>query len=155
MNLADRIVHMERGRIESNVVVAERLFVREWLRQSPAFAAILPEEQEKIADEILLEYAVTLAPEIEATAPGVCTVHFSSLKNYRAEIERVVRQLAELHLRAQVGLAATPDLSFLAACLAQPILQIDDPQNFLAPLPLETLLHLVPAEKTCHRSVVS
>jgi len=29
MNLADRIVHMERGRIESNVVVAERLFVRE------------------------------------------------------------------------------------------------------------------------------
>ena len=33
MNLADRIVHMERGRIESNVVVAERLFVREGLRQ--------------------------------------------------------------------------------------------------------------------------
>jgi putative ABC transport system ATP-binding protein len=54
MNLADRIVHMERGRIESNVVVAERLFVREGLRQSPAFAAILPEEQQKIADEILI-----------------------------------------------------------------------------------------------------
>ena len=42
MNLADRIVHMERGRIESNVVVAERLFVRAGLRQSPAFAAVLP-----------------------------------------------------------------------------------------------------------------
>ena len=54
MNLADRIVHMERGRIESNVVVAERLFVREGLRQSPAFAAILPEEQEKIADALLV-----------------------------------------------------------------------------------------------------
>jgi putative ABC transport system ATP-binding protein len=54
MNLADRIVHMERGRIESNVVVAERLFVREGLRQSPAFAAILPEEQEKIADQVLV-----------------------------------------------------------------------------------------------------
>jgi putative ABC transport system ATP-binding protein len=54
MNLADRIVHMERGRIESNVVVAERLFVREALRQSPAFAAILPEEQEKIADSVLI-----------------------------------------------------------------------------------------------------
>ena len=54
MNLADRIVHMERGRIESNVVVAERLFVREGLRQSPAFAAILPEEQEKIADAVLI-----------------------------------------------------------------------------------------------------
>lgn len=54
MNLADRIVHMERGRIESNVVVAERLFVREGLRQCPAFAAVLPEEQEKIADELLI-----------------------------------------------------------------------------------------------------
>ncbi len=54
MNLADRIVHMERGRIESNVVVAERLFVREGLRRSPAFAAILSEEQQKIADEMLI-----------------------------------------------------------------------------------------------------
>ena len=54
MNLADRIVHMERGRIEANVVVAERLFVREGLRRSPAFAAILPEEQQKIADELLI-----------------------------------------------------------------------------------------------------
>ena len=54
MNLADRIVNMDRGRIESNVVVAERLFVREGLRQSPVFAAILPEEQQKIADQILV-----------------------------------------------------------------------------------------------------
>lgn len=54
MNLADRIVNMDRGRIESNVVVAERLFVREGLRQSPVFAAILPEEQQNIADEILI-----------------------------------------------------------------------------------------------------
>ncbi|HEX4607027.1 MAG TPA: ATP-binding cassette domain-containing protein [Urbifossiella sp.] len=54
MNLADRIVHMERGRIESNVVVAERLFVREGLRRSPVFAAILPDEQQKIADQLLV-----------------------------------------------------------------------------------------------------
>jgi putative ABC transport system ATP-binding protein len=54
MNLADRIVHMERGRIEANVVVAERLFVRDGLRQCPAFAAVLPEEQQKIADELLV-----------------------------------------------------------------------------------------------------
>ncbi len=54
MNLADRIVHMERGRIESNVVVAERLFVRDGLRQSPPFAALLPDEQQKIADELLV-----------------------------------------------------------------------------------------------------
>jgi protein ImuB len=98
--------------------------------------------QEKIAGEILLGYASTLAPEIEATAPGVCTVHFTSTKNCRANVESVVRQLAELELSARAGLAATPDLSFLAACLAQPVLQIDDPEDFLAPLPIETLRYL-------------
>lgn len=99
-------------------------------------------EQEKIAGEILLHHASTLAPEMEATAPGVCTVHFTSTKNCRENVERVVRQLAQLQLTAQVGLAATPDLSFLAACLARPVLQIDDVQDFLAPLPIETLRNL-------------
>jgi hypothetical protein len=98
--------------------------------------------QEKIAGEILLHHAATLAPEIETTAPGVCTVRFTASKNCRENIERVVRQLARLQLRAQAGLAATPDLSFLAAGLARPVLQIDDPQKFLAPLPIETLRHL-------------
>jgi nucleotidyltransferase/DNA polymerase involved in DNA repair len=100
-------------------------------------------EQEKIAGEILLHHATTLSPEIEATAPGVCTVRFTSRKNCRENLERVVRQLAKLHLTAQAGLAATPDLSFLAACLARPILEIDDPEKFLAPLPIETLERLV------------
>ena len=108
--------------------------------------------QEKIAGEILLHHAATLALEMEATAPGVSTVHFTSTKNYLTNIERVVRQLAALQLTARVGIAATPDLSFLAAYLAQPILQIDDPRKFLAPLPIETLQHLLPPEKTCHRS---
>lgn len=99
--------------------------------------------QEKIAGEILLHHAAMLAPEIEATAPGVCTVHFTSLKNYRENTERVVRQLALLHLTAQVGLATTPDLSFLAACLARPVLQIDDLPEFLGRLPIETLLPLL------------
>jgi hypothetical protein len=98
--------------------------------------------QEKIAGEILLHHAATLAPEIETTAPGVCTVRFTASKNCRENIERVVRQLAQLQLSAQAGLAATPDLSFLAASLARPVLQIDDPQKFLAPLPIETLRHL-------------
>ncbi|HSU86178.1 MAG TPA: hypothetical protein VLI42_05555 [Chthoniobacterales bacterium] len=98
--------------------------------------------QEKIAGDILLGYASTLAPEIEATAPGICTVHFTSTKNCRTNVETVVRQLAEMQLSAQAGLAPTPDLSFLAACLAQPVLQIDDPEDFLAPLPIETLRYL-------------
>jgi putative ABC transport system ATP-binding protein len=77
MNLADRIVHMERGRIESNVVVAERLFVREGLRQSPAFAAILPEEQEKIADAVLIGVHPNDAarPDQLAARPGRVEVY--------------------------------------------------------------------------------
>ncbi len=98
--------------------------------------------QEKIAGEILLHHAATLAPEIEATAPGVCTVRFTSRKKCRENLECVVRQLAQLQLQAQAGLAATPDLSFLAACLGRPVLQIDHAQSFLGPLPIETLLHL-------------
>jgi putative ABC transport system ATP-binding protein len=72
MNLADRIVHMERGRIEANVVVAERLFVREGLRQCPAFAAILPEEQQKVADELLIGIHpdLPLRPGHVAASPG-------------------------------------------------------------------------------------
>ncbi len=99
--------------------------------------------QEKIAGEILLHHAATLAPEIEATAPGICTVRFTSRRNCRENLERVVRQLAELHLAAQAGLAATPDLSFLAACLARPVLEIEHPEKFLTPLPIETLEQLV------------
>ena len=99
--------------------------------------------QEKIAGEILLHHAATLSPEIEATAPGVCTVRFTTRRNCRENLERVVGQLAELHLTAQAGLAATPDLSFLAACLGRPVLAINDPAKFLAPLPIETLERLV------------
>ncbi len=72
MNLADRIVHMERGRIASNVVVAERIFVRDGLRQCPAFAAILSEEQQKIADEVLIGVHPDLPvrPDQVAARPG-------------------------------------------------------------------------------------
>ena len=98
--------------------------------------------QENIVDEILLHHAATLAPEIEATAPGICTVRFISRKNCRENVERVVRQLAQLQLQVQAGLAPTPDLSFLVACLARPVLQIDHAESFLGPLPIETLCHL-------------
>jgi len=99
-------------------------------------------EQEKIVGEILLHHAASLAPDIEATASGVCTVHFTSKKKCRENVERVVRQLAQLQLTAQAGIAATPDLSFLAACLARPVLQVDEAEDFLAPLPIETLQRL-------------
>jgi putative ABC transport system ATP-binding protein len=75
MNMADRIVHMRRGRIESNVVVAERLFVREGLRRSPVFAAILPDEQQKIADELLVGVHPDLPVRADQLAGGRVEVY--------------------------------------------------------------------------------
>ena len=66
MNRADRIVHMERGKIVSNVVVAERLFVAEGLRRCAFFAAILPEQQQAIADGV----CIGLHPDLAVRGPA-------------------------------------------------------------------------------------
>ena len=95
--------------------------------------------QEKLLTELLLHFCYTLAPYIEATAPGVCTVQFTDTKHLTREVERVLTQLEHSGISAQAGIAPTPDASFLAAHLANPVLQIDDTKDFLAPLPIETL----------------
>ena len=95
--------------------------------------------QEKALTEMLLHFCYTLAPYIEATAPGVCTVQFTDAKHVRCAVERVIDQLQHSAISARAGIALTPDASFLAAHLAEPILQIDSTQDFLAPLPIETL----------------
>lgn len=96
--------------------------------------------QEKSLDELLLQFAFTLAPYVEATAPGVCTIQFTETKNARRNTEHVVAELRDLGLAAQAGLAPTPDASLLAAHLANPVLEVEQTTDFLAPLPLETLL---------------
>lgn len=95
--------------------------------------------QEKVLGDLLLHFGYTLAPYVEATAPGVCTVQFTDQRNRLAKAERVVAQLRESGITAQAGIAPTPDASLLAAHLAKPVLQIDDAKDFLAPLPIETL----------------
>ena len=80
MNEADRIVEMGQGRIRSNVVVAERLFIYNGLRKCPAFAALLPETLYDLADKVSIKLhpSISLGPErlaragsnVEAFAPG-------------------------------------------------------------------------------------
>jgi impB/mucB/samB family protein len=96
-------------------------------------------KQEKSIQEILLHYAFTLSPFVEATAAGICTVQFTDHRHLKAKVVRVIEQLAECEIWAQAGIAATPDTSFLAAHLARPVLQIENVKEFLAPLPIETL----------------
>lgn len=95
--------------------------------------------QEKLLDEILLQHAFTLAPYVEATAPGICTVEFTDNRGLTNKVSRVIERLAETEIIAQAGIAGAADTSLLAAHLAKPVLQIDDAKQFLAPLPIETL----------------
>jgi nucleotidyltransferase/DNA polymerase involved in DNA repair len=95
--------------------------------------------QEKSVQEILLHYAFTLSPFVEATAVGICTVQFTGHRHLKAKVVRVMEQLAECEIWAQAGIAATPDTSLLAAHLARPVLQIENLKEFLASLPIEVL----------------
>jgi hypothetical protein len=97
------------------------------------------ETQEKLLDEILLQHAFMLAPYVEATAPGICTVEFTDNRNLTDKVLRVLERLTEAEVSAQAGIASAPDTSLLAAHLAKPVLQIDDTKKFLGPLPIETL----------------
>ena len=96
--------------------------------------------QEKLLQEILLQFSTTLAPYVEATAAGISTIQFTDAKNLTQKVTRVIEQLADAEITAQAGIAPTPAASFLAAHLARPVLQINDVDSFLAALPLETLL---------------
>jgi putative ABC transport system ATP-binding protein len=71
MNRADRIVHMERGKIVSNVVVAERLFISEGIRKCVYFAAVLPEQQQAIADDL----CIGLHPDLPVQPHHVESAH--------------------------------------------------------------------------------
>ena len=95
--------------------------------------------QEKSIQEMLLHFAFTLSPFVEATAPGVCALQFTDHRDLTAKVSRVIAQLAECEITAQAGIAPTPDTSLLIAHLARPVLEINDPKEFLAPLPIETL----------------
>src|SRR5437588_12170177 len=51
--------------------------------------------QEKILQDILLHFAGTLAPYVEATAPGIATVQFTNTKNLGRKLAHVVAQFAQ------------------------------------------------------------
>src|SRR5437868_13591026 len=95
--------------------------------------------QENLIDKIVLQHAFMLSPFVEATAPGVCMVQFTDNRQLIAKASRVLAKLEKCEIRAHIGIASLPDTSLLAAHLARPILQIDEPRKFFAPLPIESL----------------
>ena len=132
--------------------VAEKAGIQKGMTPSQALGRCLrvmikarAQTHEKSMQEILIHYAFTLSPFVEATAPGICTIQFTDNRNLSEKVSRVIQQLAECDIAAQVAIAPTPDSSFLAAHLARPVLQINDAKEFLAPLPIETLGKSSPA----------
>ena len=125
---------------------AEELGVRSGMTPSQGLARSLDlvikvrsPSQERLLQEILLHLAGTLSPYVEATAAGISTVEFTDTRNLTAKVAKVVQQLADSEIIAQAGIAPTPDASFLAAHLANPVLQIEDASEFLSALPIEVL----------------
>jgi nucleotidyltransferase/DNA polymerase involved in DNA repair len=125
---------------------AEQAGIRKGMSPSQALARYLHvtikargRMQEKSIQEMLLHYAFTLSPFVEATNPGICTIQFTDNRDLSAKVSRVIEQLTECEITAQAGIALTPDTSVLIAHLARPVLEINDAKAFLAPLPIETL----------------
>ena len=125
---------------------AEQAGIRKGMTPSQALARYLQvtikargRTQEKSIQEMLLHYAFTLSPFVEATKPGICTIQFTDNRDLSSKVSRVIEQLAECEITAQAGIALTPDTSLLIAHLARPVLEINDAKEFLASLPIETL----------------
>jgi protein ImuB len=97
--------------------------------------------QEHSSQAALLEIGATLSPEIEATADGWCTVDLrtSRDRDWTALAACVVERLAPLRLAAQAGIGPNPDLAFLAARNARPVLVVQSPTAFLANLAIHDL----------------
>jgi nucleotidyltransferase/DNA polymerase involved in DNA repair len=126
---------------------AESAGIRKGMTPSQALARFLHvvikarvRAQEQSFQDILLHHAFTLSLFVEATAPGVSTVQFTDNRDLTQKVSRVIEQLKDCQITAQAGIAHSPDASFLAAHLARPVLQINDAKDFLAPLPIETLV---------------
>jgi len=125
---------------------AEEAGIRKGMTPSQALARYLQvtikargRTQEKSIQEILLHYAFTLSPFVEATEPGICTIQFTDNRDLSIKVSRIIEQLAECEITAKAGIAPEPDTSLLIAHLARPVLEINDAKEFLAPLPIETL----------------
>jgi len=90
------------------------------------------------AHRLLLAAAFTLAPRVESTCGGCCTVDLQGADPARtgARMRLLAAELAGAGLPARIGTGPTPLLASYAARCAEPVLVVSDKAAFLAPLPL-------------------
>ncbi len=110
--------------------------------------------EEESATEVLLQTAYAFSPNIESTAPGVCTLELKGLpfqsNSDAAEqwAEKILEVLAQFYIEAKIGFAATPELALLAARAASSILVLQsenpDSDSHVARVELFPVLSLEP-----------
>lgn len=93
---------------------------------------------ERSAHEALVTAAFTLAPRVEETAEGICTIDLAGVPRagLKERAVRLVEELGKLGLHARIGFARNPLLALMAARQAEPVLGVEDEKGFLATLPL-------------------
>lgn len=103
--------------------------------------------QEESAQTALIQTAAGFSPFLEATAPGVITINLRGLSEFQegsseaaqqSWARRVIERVAQLQMRAQIGIAYDPDVAFLAAAHADAIQFVGDLDAFLVTVPLES-----------------
>jgi protein ImuB len=102
--------------------------------------------QERAASEILLQCAYNFSPRIEITADGLCTLDLQGLPLDFAEshasldwAKQIVLAFNQLRLATQIGIAKTPNVAAYAARCASTVLIVENPEDFVAALPVEIL----------------
>jgi protein ImuB len=106
---------------------------------------ILPSapEQEECLHQLLIERALSLAPEVEISPEGFCLANMQNVPATLCWQQMADQQIAAFEddgLRLQVGVAVTPDLAILAAkgASTRPAIVYDAPA-YVAPLPIIAL----------------
>ncbi len=90
------------------------------------------------AQRLLLACALNVAPGVEDTAAGVCTIEVSGIaaENRSRSLAHVICELRELGLSATGGIAATPLLALYAAHQTTSVRTVENAHAFLHSLPL-------------------
>lgn len=98
--------------------------------------------QEECLNHLLIDRAMGLAPEVEHAAPGAAIADVSRAAKglcWQQLADGLVAQFRAEDLRLQVGVAATPDVSLLAAQGANPSAVVYEASAYVAPLPIAAL----------------
>ena len=90
------------------------------------------------AQNVLLSCARDVAPLIESTGPGICTIEVSGLaaENRSRDLARALCQLRAQGLAATAGIGATPLLALYAARETTSVRTVEHAASFLHSLPI-------------------